>query len=201
MPRLAGDPRTEPLPLRIDEAGLGQWVQSAPTSAEAWDRLGMDPTAYNPEDRERLVQAAERLVTISDAIGTGLGFFGDLPADQDPPVAWVDRMVELHLEELEGYWALDDLAYEGVQAGGWTVVPTVPPDAPATRYATRARWQAAHLAPRTPKLWFDKLLSIFSNVPETSDVGDVEIAKANGRTLVAEAARYRFTHWKTERRS
>jgi hypothetical protein len=195
----AKDPRTEPLPLALDDRGLAEQVQSAPTPEAAWAMLGLpggrqdvDPTAV-----AALAAAATALCATSDAIGLGLKHFGELSPDEDPPVTWVDRMVALYVQELEGFWALDDLAYQGLKHGGWTVNNHPTEADPATRLATRARWQAAHLKPRTPALALDKLERLLS---QEEAIGNVEGVRLAGKGLVMGAALHRFSRWRIERR-
>jgi hypothetical protein len=193
------DSRTEPLPLLIDDAGLARQVQSAPTADEAWKLLGLPGgrDAASPDAVAALAAAVTALCATSDSIGKGLKAFGALEPDADVPEAWVSRMVELHLAELEQYWHLDELAYEGLQAGGWTA--TTPESAPLeepARIAQRARWQAEHLRPKAPALWWDKL---DHRLGWAVTGAPIETVREAGRALVEEATRRRFTNWQQTR--
>ncbi len=194
------DPRTEPLPLLIDDAGLARQVQSAPTAKEAWDLLGLPGgrDAVSPDAVAALAAAVTALCATSDSIGKGLKAFGALDVDAEIPVAWVDRMATLLVQELDGYWTLDDLAYAGLTEGGWTVASTDEPPVsePARRRAVRALWQAEHLAP-SPALWLTKLRRALE---DAASAGDVARAETAGRALVEGVARHRYTNWQRERR-
>jgi hypothetical protein len=196
------DPRTEPLPLAINDQGLATWVQTAPTAEEAWRRLAL-PGARDDVDPlavAALAEAATTLCAIGDAIGLGLRHFGELAPDEDPPASWVDRMVELHVQELEGWWTLDDLAYAGLKEGGWTATHAVVLADPAWRVAVRARWQAQPLKPKQPSLALDKLDRYLGEAVEVYG-SDLEVVKVAGRALVSGAALHRFSHWRTTRRA
>lgn len=193
------DPRTEPLPLAVDETGLAAWVQSAPTAEEAWARLGLPGgrDGVAPAALEALAMAATRLCALGDALGQGLRHFGALPDEADPPESWVDRMVELHAQHLAAWWALDELAYAGLREGGWTVsTATEPPPTEAGRVARRARWVLEEV-PSAPSLAIDKLERALG---AASRVGTRDEAKAAAHALVAAAVRRRFGRWRQERR-
>lgn len=194
------DVRAEPLPLLLGDDGLAEQVQSAPTAEAAWKLLGL-PGGRNDVDPAAvaaLAEVATALCATSDAIGKGLKHFGELSPDEDAPASWVDRMVELYVEELEGFWRLDELAYAGLHEGGWTATRTVILADPTERVAVRARWQAEPLKPRTPSLALDKLDRLLSQEEATFNVEGARIA---GRGLVAGAALHRFGHWRTTRRA
>ena len=199
------DPRLEPLPLQFDDAGLARQVQSAPSAAAAWKLLDLpgDRDAMDPDVLARLLASATELVETSDAIGLGLKHFGELAEGEAPPPAWVDRMVELHVQELEGYWRLDDLAHEGLKEGGWTMTQPgrePPADEPAARVAQRARWQVEHLAPPVGTvLAIDKLRHLLDReeaITLDSGVASVQVA---ARGLVAGVVLRHFATWATRR--
>lgn len=203
------DVRAEPLPLQIDDDGLARQVQSAPTADQAWRALGLPGgrDAISPDAVEALAVAVTALCATSDSIGKGLKAFGALAEDAEVPVPWVDRMVELHLAELEGYWALDDLAYAGLVEGGWTVTQPdrdPPVDDPAARVMRRAEWQAEGMKapPRGQVLAIDRLRNTLSR-EESIDLdrgaAGVEAVKAAGRGLVAGVALWRFANWQQTR--
>lgn len=197
------DPRAEPLPLILDDQGLAEQVQAAPTAEAAWELLGLPGGRKDlpPEAVAALAAAATALCATSDAIGLGLRHFGELDADEDAPAAWIDRMVELYVQELEGFWRFDELAYAGLHEGGWTATHAVVLADPAERLATRARWQAEPLKPTTPALWWDRLDRVLTEAVASGDAEPGwERPKREGRSLVAEAARHRFSHWRTTRR-
>lgn len=193
------DPRAVALPLLVDDQGLATRIQSAPSADEAWRMLGLPGgrADVDPVVLAQLLDAASALCTVSDAIGKGLGYFGDLAPDADPPVEWVDRMVELYVQELEGFWHLDDLAVEGL-GGGWAVAPEhlIRLDDPAGRIAERSRWQAEHLKPKKPALWLDKLDRLLARCVAAEDA---VAARTAGRALVQSVAHWRFTNWRTVR--
>jgi hypothetical protein len=127
--------------------------------------------------------------------------FGTLPPDAEVPEGWVDRMVALYRAYLEGYWALDDLAWEGLADGGWTITSREPlADDPAGRIAQRARWVAEESKPAKPALWYDKatgaLTAAETWVDERADHAAVREA---GHALVAACVRHRFAHWQRSR--
>jgi len=185
------DPRTIPMPLVVNDDGLAERVTTARTSAEAWKLLSDVPAS--PETLARLSAAAVACCAASDAIGRGLVAFGTLPPDAAIPDGWVDRMVELYRTYLTEYWALDDLAYEGAKADGWTVASTEPlVDDPAGRIAQRARWVAEECPQAKPALWRDKIERLLTECVAAQDVIDTRMA---GRTLVDAVVHHRFTHW------
>lgn len=193
------DPRTEPLPLLIDEHGLARQVADAPSADEAWRRLGLpgERGAVDPAVLARLLAASEALCKTSDAIGLGLRHFGERPADADPPPEWVERMVALHLEELEGYWGLDELAHAGL-GGGWAIQQPgteLMVEDEAARIAARVRWQLEAVGPRGPALWLDRLLH---GLDARTDPAE---AKEAGRHLIRLATERHFTNWRTTRRT
>lgn len=202
------DPRTAPMPLLIDDRGLAQRVQSLST-ADAWKLLSDTPAS--PETLERLSAAAVDCCAASDAIGRGLVAFGTLPPDADVPEGWVDRMVELYRAYLEGYWRLDDLAYEGARAGGWTVsTKETLTDDPAGRIAQRARWVAEECPVGKPTLAVDiarrHLDAAVAAVPDAVASGSgymgsvaIDAVREAGHALVAAVVFRRFTHWQTTR--
>jgi hypothetical protein len=209
------DPRSEPLPLRIDPSGLARHVQAARTPEEAWAQLNLPGgrAELDPGVVEALATVATDLCTIGDAIGKGLVAFGARDPEEPIPAAWVDRMVELHAALLEGYWRLDDLAYAGVKEGGWTITTREPlDDDPAGRVAQRARWVAEENKPREPALWFDRalrrlddLVAGYEREASAADPAEVldavkDAVKDAGRALVAEATRRRFARWHETRR-
>lgn len=179
-------------PERIAQAGMddlltAQAVTDAPTPEAAWGALGV-PAPFDPALRERLTGALARVLVASDAITKGHAVFDGLAPDEAPPVEWVDRMVELHVQELEAYWALDAEAVAGVAAGSWTATTGEPAATEeVVRIAQRARWQADVVKPPKPALWFTKLLGRLDRAAQTGE--HVEEA---GRALVAEATRRRF---------
>lgn len=176
--------------VTMDDALTAAAVRGAPTPEEAWARLGV-PVPFDPAQRDRLTGALERVLAHSEAIVKGLTAFRALAPDAEVPPAWVDRMVELHVAELEAYWALDAEAVAGALSGGWTTGEAERFVAdPAERVRQRARWQAAAVKPAGPALWFDKL------VRALDAAGDPEAA---GRDLVAEATRRHFADWRRTR--
>jgi hypothetical protein len=196
--KAATDPRAAPLPLLINDDGLAEQVQAALTSAEAWKLLGLpgDRDVVPPEAVAALAEVATALCATSDAIGLGLRHFGELADDEEPPASWVDRVTDLYIQELEGFWRLDDLAYQGLEQGGWTATRTVILANPAERIAVRSRWQAEPLRPKGPALWWDRLERALA---DTEATGDAETIKEAGRALVEGAARRRFAAWRTVR--
>lgn len=199
------DGRTEPLPLAIDEAGLAQWVQSARTPEEAWKQLNLPGgrADLDPGAVDALAKAATELCAIGDAIGKGRLAVAERSKETPLPASWVERLVELYVALLEGYWRLDDLAYAGLKTGGWTVTTPEPPaDDPAGRIAQRARWVAEENKPTTPALWFDKLdRALGREVAECLNEGELENVRGAGRELVEEATRDRFTSRYANRRT
>lgn len=196
------DPRAIPLPLLIDDLGLASRVQTARTAEDAWRLLSDVPAS--PATLERLSRAALDCCTASDAIGQGLIHFGTLPPDAEVPDGWVDRMVELYAAYLEGYWRLDDLAWEGLRDGGWTVTSREPlADDPAGRLAQRARWVAEE-CPSAPHLAVDKARRALDGA--VADAGpngpySVEDVKETAHRFVAAAVRYRYADWQTHRKA
>jgi hypothetical protein len=192
------DPRAIPMPLVVDDAGLARAVRDAPTPDAAWSQLGFPGgrADVDPAVLATLLTVATQTCTTSDQIGKGLTHFGDLPTEEDPPDAWVDRMVELYVQELEQFWRLDELAWLGLRDGGWTATEQgkpPPEDDPVARIATRSRWQAEPLKPKEPALWFDKLDRLLTKAETPDD------ARLAGTALVAAVTHHRFSHWSMTR--
>lgn len=161
-PRAAtADPRAIPLPLAIDEQGLAQRIQDAPSADEAWRRLGFagGRQDVDPAVLERLLASVTTACAVSDAIGSGFAHIGALAPGEAVPDAWIDRMVELFRQDLEAFWALDDLAYAGLEAGGWTAATREPYLLTAVgRVIQRVLWVVQPISPPRPELWFDRLI-------------------------------------------
>lgn len=172
----------------MDDLVTASAVATAPTPAAAWDALA-PPVPFDPALRERLTGALARVLVASDAIVRGHAAFDGLAPGEEAPPEWVDRMAELHLQELEAYWALDDEAVAGAQAGGWTTTAAVADD-PIARTAARARWQADVVRPPAAALWFDKLARRVEAA--ASGASALDAVRVAGRDLVEACVRHRF---------
>lgn len=193
-PAKQADPRVIPLPL--DDAATAERVKAAPTSEQAWRTLGLPGDVdYTTE----LVAAANAVLPIGDSIAKGLVAFGALDTDADVPDGWVDRMVTLYVQELEAYWAMDQIAYESSRVHGWTVRTDEPwSDIAAERIAYRARLVAEESKPKAPALWWDQA---HRHLSDAEADGDAEWVKGEGRALVVAAVGRRFANWRTGRPS
>jgi hypothetical protein len=197
--KTTGDARLTPLPLALDDAGLAHRVRHAPSTDEAWTQLGFPGgrADVDPAVLARLLEAATAVCGISDAIGKGLSHFGSLAGDAPVPDAWVERMTELHAQELVAYFDLDDLAYEGLIAGGWTATTpgqNPPKPDPVKRIATRTRWEIEAVRPRGPALWLDRLLRGLAAQADPAE------ARRVGLHVLGVATRRHFSGWHTNTR-
>lgn len=146
----------------------------------------------NPEATARLVAALDVVLAASDKVSAAVEHFSRLDPDTDPPAAWVERAVELHVALLEAWWALDDQAALDAAAGGWTVGPPHAVGTAMERRYTRLGWEVELMRPAGEALWWDKAVA-----PVNAARTEAALEEA-GRALVREASKRRYQSWRNE---